>query len=223
MNILGIKPRPIYTLLAMVFCAIPVMLFAQVKTGKASGGEEKLISLFDGKSLGSWKSTNFGGEGKVSVKNGQIIIEMGSNISGITWSGGALPKMNYEISLEAMKVQGDDFFCGLTFPVGDDPCSLIVGGWGGSVVGLSSINGMDASENETTQIMNFAHNQWYRIRLRVTKGKIEAWINDKNVVDLETKGKRISIRPEVELSRPLGIANWLTEAALRNINLRKLD
>jgi hypothetical protein len=223
MNIRASKPGHICALLAVVCCAIPMTLCAQAKTGKVSGGEEKLISLFDGKSLGSWKSTNFGGEGKVSVKNGQIIIEMGSNISGITWNGAALPKINYEISLEAMKLQGDDFFCGLTFPVGDDPCSLIVGGWGGSVVGLSSINGMDASENETTQIMNFAQNQWYRIRLRVTPGKIEAWINDKSVVDLATKGKRISIRPEVELSRPLGIANWLTEAALRNISLRKLD
>ena len=57
---------------------------------------------------------------------------------------------DYEVTLEAMRVDGNDFFCGMTFPAGKDPCTLIVGGWGGTVVGLSSINGMDASENETT-------------------------------------------------------------------------
>jgi hypothetical protein len=131
--------------------------------------------------------------------------------------------MNYEISLQAMKVSGDDFFCGLTFPVGDSPCSLIVGGWGGTVVGLSSIDDQDASENETTTSMDFAHGRWYRIRVRVTPKKIEAWIDDENVIAAATTGHKISIRPEVSLSRPLGIATWKTEAALRDIKLRKLD
>lgn len=61
-----------------------------------------------------------------------------------------MPVMNYELSLEAMRVDGSDFFCGLTFPVGSNFCSFIVGGWGGGVVGLSSLNSEDASQNETT-------------------------------------------------------------------------
>ncbi len=188
-----------------------------------TGGTQEWQSLFDGKTLKNWKSANFGGEGEVSVKNGQIILGMGATLTGITWAGGEIPRMNYEISLEAMKVSGNDFFCGLTFPVGKSPCSLIVGGWGGGIVGLSSIDGMDASENETTTAMDFAPGHWYRIRLRVTPKKIEAWIDEKQVVDAVTTGHEISIRPEVELSRPLGIAAWITEAALRNIKLRRLD
>ena len=179
-------------------------------------------SLFDGKTLGSWKSTNFGGEGAVRAENETLVMEMGMNMTGITWAGEDLPRMDYEIRLEAMKLDGNDFFCGLTFQVGEAPCTLIVGGWGGTTVGLSSLDGQDASENETSRTMSFDRNRWYRVRVRVTRGKIEAWIDDGKVVDVGTSGRRISIRPEVELSRPLGIATWLTRAALRKIELRRL-
>ncbi len=195
-----------------------------VDTGLSSPAkDEAWQSLFDGKALGKWKSTNFGGEGKVWVSNGEINLEAGATLTGITWQGGELPKTDYEISLEAKKTSGDDFFCGLTFPVGDSSCSLILGGWGGGIVGLSSLNGLDASENETTQVLNFPKDRWYRVRVRVTKAKIEAWLDDKNIVDVVTTGKKISIRPEVELSEPLGVASWVTGAALRDIKLRRLE
>jgi hypothetical protein len=131
--------------------------------------------------------------------------------------------MNYEISLEAMRVDGGDFFCGLTFPVDKSPCSFIVGGWGGGVVGLSCIDGYDASENATTRYREFKNGQWYRIRVRVTPSKIEAWIDDEKMVDATTTGREISIRPEVERSRPLGIASWCTTAAVRTIQVRRVD
>jgi hypothetical protein len=184
--------------------------------------DETWQPLFDGKTLSGWKSANFGGEGKVHVRNGQIILETGVMLTGVTSTRTDLPRTNYEISLEAMKLSGTDFFCGLTFPVAADSCSLIVGGWGGGVVGLSSIDGEDASENETSQGMDFATRRWYRIRVRVSSEKIQAWIDDKNVVDLPIKDRQISIRPEVELSRPLGIAAWITEAALRDIKIRRI-
>ena len=188
----------------------------------AAQTKDEWRKLFDGKTLAGWKSANFGGEGEVRVENGQLILEMGNNMTGVTWTGGDLPLVDYEIRLEAMKVDGNDFFCGLTFPVRDSYCSLIIGGWGGGIVGLSSLDGEDASENETTKIMGFKKGQWYRIRLRVTGERIEAWIDDASIVNVATAGRRISIRPEVELSKPLGIATWITKAALRNIELRKL-
>ncbi len=175
-------------------------------------------NLFDGRSLTGWKKTAFGGEGEVEVKDGQIVIEAGNPMSGITYTAD-VPKMDYEISLEAMRVSGSDFFCALTFPVGNDPCSFVVGGWGGGIVGLSSIDGSDASENETTKYEEFESKRWYTIRVRVTKGKIEAWIDKRKMVDVETTDHRISIRSEVELSRPLGIATYNTTAALRNIKI----
>src|SRR5262249_2092771 len=114
------------------------------------------------------------------------------------------------------------FFCGLTFPVGDNPCTFIVGGWGGGVIGLSSIDGSDASENETTRYQEFESGKWHKVRVRVTEKKIEAWLDDKQVADVDTEGRRIGIRLEVELSRPLGICSFATTAALRNIRLREL-
>jgi len=183
--------------------------------------QAEVVKLFDGKTLAGWKVTPFGGEGEVFVEDGAIVLEMGNDMTGINWTK-PFPKMNYEISLEAMRTGGGDFFCGLTFPVGEDPCSLIVGGWGGGTVGLSSIDDGDASENETTTYHSFADNRWYKVRLRVTPGKIEAWLDKEQIVNLSTKDRRISIRSEVELSRPLGIATWSTSAALRNIEMRPL-
>lgn len=181
----------------------------------------KPVSLFDGETLDGWKITPFGGEGEVTVQDGAIVLEMGSDMTGINWTK-PFPKMDYEITLEAMRVAGNDFFCGLTFPVNDDPCSLIVGGWGGGTVGLSSIDDADASENETSTYHSFADKKWYKIRLRVTKGKIEAWIDKEKIVDLKTTDRRITIRSEVELSRPLGVSTWNTTGALRNIQLQRL-
>src|SRR4051794_39749719 len=76
--------------------------------------------LFDGKSLKNWKSTNFGGEGEVSVEDGAIVMERGSNMTGVTYDGKDFPKTNYELTLEAKRTQGLDFFCTTTFPVGED-------------------------------------------------------------------------------------------------------
>jgi len=176
--------------------------------------------LFDGKTLDGWEITDFGTQGPVSVSGGKIILGMGDGCSGITWKRD-FPTVDYEVTLEAMRVDGHDFFCGMTFPVGKDPCTLIVGGWGGMVVGLSSIDGMDASENETMTLKQFENDRWYRIRLRVTADTIQAWIDNEIVIDFTIGDCFLSIRPEVELSKPFGIASWRTTAAIKNIRIDK--
>ncbi|MBI1368136.1 MAG: DUF1080 domain-containing protein [Planctomycetes bacterium] len=178
------------------------------------------VSLFDGKTLGQWKSTQFGGEGEVHVEDGCLILPYGNPMTGVTWTGPIPAKINYEITLDAKRVDGSDFFCALTFPVNDDPCSLIVGGWGGGTVGLSSLNGLDASENETSSWQSFQSDRWYHIRLRVEKHRIAAWIDDKQVVNVDTTDKKIGIRIEVDLSRPLGIATYTTTGAIKNIQFK---
>lgn len=180
------------------------------------------VSLFDGETLTNWKSTNFGGEGDVTVADGSIVIAQGSDLTGITWAGGSLPTSNYEVELSAQRVEGGDFFCGLTFPVKDQPCSLIVGGWGGGVVGLSSIDGMDAAHNKTTTYRSFKTGQWYKIRLRVTDTHISAWIDDEQIIDQDIVNRKVSIRVEVDLSRPLGVCTYSTKAALKDFRIREL-
>jgi len=178
-------------------------------------------SLFDGKTLNGWAITDFAGHGEVKVENGTIILGQGV-MTGINWTNPMPAEMNYEIALDAMRVEGSDFFCGLTFPVAKDPCSFIVGGWGGGVVGLSSLDGEDAANNETTKVHGFKNGKWYAIRVRVEPKRIQTWIDDEKYADVDTTERHVSIRIEVEPSRPLGVATWSTTGALKNIRMRKL-
>src|SRR5262249_37114390 len=188
------------------------------------GGKERAgwKSLFGGKSLAGWGSTNFGGGGGVSVQDGAVLLERGSDMTGITYDRRDFPRLDYEVTLEGKRVGGNDFFCTTTFPVGDAHCSLVVGGWGGTVVGLSSLDGRDASENETRTLRAFKPDRWYGVRLRVTAEKIQAWIDEEKVVDVATKGKKLSIRPECDLCRPFGVATWRTTGAVRDVRVRTL-
>lgn len=178
--------------------------------------------LFDGKTLGDWEITNFGTEGPIMVSDGKIIVNMGDGASGITWTKD-FPKVNYEVNLEARKTVGNDFFCGLTFPVNEQFCSLIIGGWGGPVVGLSCIDDIDGADNETSVLKRFDKNTWYSIKLQVSDVKIMAWVDNEKLVDFNYTGRKLTIRPEVGLSKPFGICTWITTAELRNIWMKELN
>lgn len=187
---------------------------------KTAGG---WISLFDGKELGHWKPTDFGGQGESKVEDGNLLLTHGETLTGVTWQGDLPAKINYEIELDAQRVDGSDFFCGLTFPVNNDSASLILGGWGGGVCGISCIDDNDAARNNTTSVHEFKKGRWYHVRLRVTPDQIEAWLDKEQIVDADIKGKKISVRAEVEASQPMGIATYQTTGAIKNIRLRKLD
>ena len=176
--------------------------------------------LFNGKDLSGWVDNEFAGAGETKVEDGNIVIHSGVALSGIQRKEAPF-KSNYEISLDAKKVQGDDFFCGLTFPVKEEHATLIVGGWGGSLVGISSIDGMDASENEFTQFLRFEDDKWYNIRLRVTDTRIQAWVDNERMFDADIRERRVAMRPgEIELAAPFGISTYQTTAAFREIKAR---
>ena len=202
-------------------CRASAVMLCGVGFGRVMRAQAEWTPLFDGSQLGKWEQTSFGGEGPVSVVDGAIVLGMGDPLTGVTWTGEPLPAA-YEIALEAARLAGSDFFCALTFPVGTSHCSLILGGWGGTTVGLSSLDGLDASENETTRDMRFEDKRWYRVRVAVTATHIRAWLDDQPIVEVVTTGRRIGIRPEVDASRPLGIASYRTRAGVRAIRVRKL-
>ncbi|HOM18076.1 MAG TPA: DUF1080 domain-containing protein, partial [Thermoguttaceae bacterium] len=178
-------------------------------------------ALFDGKTLKGWKAPQFGGEGKVEVKDGQIILHAGETMTGIVYEG-KVPTTNYELELEAKRVNGSDFFATTTFPVGDSHVSFVTGGWGGTVIGISCVDWRDASDNPTSAFREFKNNQWYKFRIRVTDAAIQVWIDGDPVVDLPRKGYKFSVRAECDPCRPLGIASWCTTGAVRNIRIRLL-
>ena len=179
-------------------------------------------SLFDGKSLKGWKETPFSGHGEVKVKDGTVVFGKG-HLTGITWTS-EFPKSGYEIRFEAARLEGDDFFAGITFPVKDSFCSWINGGWGGTVVGLSSLDGDDASENDTSTVRDFEKGRWYAFRLAVTEDRIQGWIDGQLVIDAEITGRRVGLRPgEIDLNTPLGFAAYSTVAGLRKLEYKMLE
>jgi hypothetical protein len=192
------------------------------ETPDADSSQVKWISLLNQDSLCGWKTADYAGHGPVSMEEGAMILGMGNCMTGATYTNDFPFKINYEIQLKAKRVSGSDFFCALTFPVNEDPCSLIIGGWGGGLVGISNLDGQDASQNETTSFRKFDNNRWYTIRMRVEDNRMQAWIDEDQVVDVVTTNRKISIRPEVDLSRPLGLGSWCTTAAIKDIKIRQL-
>lgn len=201
-------------------------LVAPVKAAEVAGG---WTTLFDGTSLDGWARTDFGGGGDIhlmkSFRGGPaaVVVDAGESLSGLNWTR-EVPKTNYEIAVEAMKIDGSDFMCGLTFPVADSYATLILGGWGGTLVGISCIEYQDASENATTKFMPFPKDHWFDIHMRVTPNKLEAWLDGKQIVDQVITGKAISLRRgEIDKSVPLGLATYQTSSAFRSVRIRSLD
>lgn len=179
--------------------------------------------LCDGTSLGRFEPTSFGGEGAVELVDGGVRLGMGMMLTGIRLSElGDLPRDGYELEVVAARLAGTDFFCGLTFPVRDGHATLICGGWGGALTGLSCLDGKDASDNETKTYRSFEKGRDYTLRVRVADGRVRAWIDGESVVDVDIEGRRVHLRTEVLKSAPLGISSYATTARVRSVRWRSL-
>ncbi len=174
-------------------------------------------AMFDGKSLEHWRETPFPGHGKVRIENGAIVLGAGAPMTGITYTG-SFPQSGYEVRFEAARIDGNDFFASLTFPVGDTYCTWVMGGWGGDIIGLSSLDGWDASDNETRSYFEFEKGRWYAFRLKVTAGRITGWIDDRQIIDVATEGRKVGLRyGDIKLSAPFGFASYGTVGGIRKI------
>lgn len=185
------------------------------------------VDLFDGKSLKGWKPSDFAGNSEIEFAKDYkgkpaLIIPLGELLAGVNYTN-PVPRTDYEVELEASRITGNDFWCGLTFPVGETHATLILGGWGGALVGISSLDGSDASENDTTEYIRFDDNVWYKVRLRVTPKKLEVWLDDTKLIDQGIENRRVHMRfGEIELSAPFGLATFQTTAAYRRVRVRRL-
>ena len=79
-----------------------IFLAAGCATRPARDAAPGWQSFFDGRTLRGWRVTDFAGHGEVRVENGRIILGEGV-MTGVTWTN-AVPPMNYEMELEAMRV-----------------------------------------------------------------------------------------------------------------------
>jgi hypothetical protein len=200
---------------ALLCLAAAATLSAQPKPGEWR-------SLFDGRSLQGWRETSFPNHGEVRVENGTIVLGAGEPLTGINWTG-EFPRVDYEVRFEGARLDGGDFFASLTFPVQDSHCTWVTGGWGGDIVGLSSLDGWDASDNETRSYFDFEKGRWYVLRLQVTADRIQAWIDSERVINVAITGRSISLRPgDIEMSAPFGFASYRTTGGVRKIEYRLL-
>jgi len=235
---------------AVLRIVIVAIFVANVSPGRAEDTKTdapKWTSMFDGKTLDGWSVTKLDDDKKAEIQDGCIVIGRDDLAAGLKYDK-PFPKSNYEILYQAKRVKGYDFFGTITFPVKESHCSFVNGGWGGSVTGLSSIGGYDASENETSGFYAFKDGQWYQFRVSVSDDRIRVWFYpvDKDgktleaakgdpkaeaaakeeietpKVDLVLGDKSISTRLEVTFFRPLGISTWNTEGHIRDIKFREL-
>ncbi|MBI4889837.1 MAG: DUF1080 domain-containing protein [Acidobacteria bacterium] len=176
--------------------------------------------MFDGKTLDGWKIAGYTNPGEIKAENGTLLLKHGNPLTGVNYTKD-FPKTDYEVRFEAMRDQGNDFFASLTFPVGDSFATWVLGGWGGDIVGISSIENWDASENETRVYQSFTNGRWYKFRLKVTAEKIQAWIDDERIINVEIAGRVVSLRPgPIKISTPFGFASYNTTGVLRSIEYR---
>jgi hypothetical protein len=160
--------------------------------------------------------TAFGGEGLASIEPNRILLEPGVPLSGVTWTG-APPEAPYTLEVEFTKRYGNDFPCALTFPIAGSHLTLVLGGWGGTVCGLSSLDGLDASRNETRFVRAFPPGVRTEVRVDVQGARVRAVLDGVEVVRIDLAGRSLGVREELSLSRPLGIAAFATAVEVHSV------
>ena len=160
---------------------------------------------------------------------GQITLRAGEPMTGVVfkdWEREGLPWIDYAFSYEAQRVSGGDFFGTVTFPVGSrERCvSFVLGGWGGSQVGISNIDGYDASENLTGSRQTLENDRWYKVRIEVRAQSLVVTLDGRPIINTNITGRQLSLRAgEIDRCVPFGFASFRTEAKLRNVRVEKIQ
>lgn len=98
--------------------------------------------------------------------------------------------------------------------------TLVLGGWGGGLCGLSCIDGLDASLNETTSYHRFEAGRKYMATVVVKDQRVQAWLDGKPLRDVSLQGRSWQLRSEVEACRPLAVASLQTRGRIHSLRLR---
>jgi hypothetical protein len=215
---------PSVSLLASVTA---LLLLAACEKGREPAPTEA-IDLLSQDAVTRWQAAELTGAGAVKMQPGLIRLEAGQPVTAARftgWEALALPLCDYEVKLEARRVEGNDFFATLTFPIGSlsTSASLVLGGWGGGLVGISSLDGQDASENSTRSEHVLVNDLWYQMRMVVKRDELMAWLDDRLVINTSLKGRRIGLRlGDIEACAPFGLASYGTTGEVRRLSIRRL-
>lgn len=190
--------------------------------------EPKRWALLDFDMVQHWAPAAIEGSGMAQVTNGEITLPAGKPMTAVrfeAWESMKLPVTDYAIEFEAMRVEGQDFFGAVTFPVRSlKTCATLVnGGWGGGLVGISNIDEQSANENATRSEHRFVNGQWYRFRLEVHDEEIKGWLDGRLVINASIKARTISLRAgDIEQCAPFGVATYGTTGKVRGLVVEAL-
>jgi hypothetical protein len=178
--------------------------------------------------LSQWQQSGIPDEGSMQVTANALTLPAGLPMTGCkfaAWQALGMPGTDYAIEYEAMRVDGDDIFGMCTFPVSSHSghATFVIGGWGGTLTGISSIDFKDASENSTRAEQKFANGVWHHVRIEVRPEDIRAWVNGRPVVNVSIKGRQVGLRPGyIDHCLPFGFATWNTEGRIRGVKVHRL-
>lgn len=184
--------------------------------------------LFAEPLVGHWQEAKIERSGGITREADGFTLNAGTPMTGDvfpTWMQDGLPLTNYAINYEAMRVSGSDFFGSVTFPIGKaDRCvTFVLGGWGGSQVGISSIDGYDASENTTGSSQRFESGRWYRIRIEVTDRFLKVLLDGRPIIHTNLAGRSLSLRGgDILQCVPFGFATYGTTGRVRACVIERL-
>lgn len=185
------------------------------------------VALFNGRDLSGWKAADIWGNGKVeALSNGVVSCGLGKPLTGLAYTN-SFPTMSYEVKMEALRKEGSDFFVAMTIPVESNACTVVIGGWGGNLCGISSINFMDASENQYSESVSFKNDVWYTLRVRVTPGLLEVFLNDTlytaKVPFESSSAFTLRAGSDIDKTKPFGLATYETKALWRNLSVTTIE
>ncbi len=164
-------------------------------------------------------ATDFGAEDTVTIAPDAVSLEPGAPLSGVTYTG-ALPTPPYTLAVEFTKRYGSDFPLAITFPVAGSHLSLVLGGWGGTVCGLSSLDGLDAARNATRFVRAFPVGVRTRVELDVEAERVAVRLDGVPVLDVPLAGRAVGVRAELEPCKPLGLAAFATATTIHSFRVR---
>jgi hypothetical protein len=138
--------------------------------------------------------------GQVQVERRQIVLGPGGPYTGIAWKE-EFPKTNYEVAIEATPIAGRAM-CGIAFPAGDSLCTIRPDDWR----------------------VPFIKGRPYALRLRVTDARVQASVDQEEVLNVPRAAAATSLPARFEALKPFALyAPRYAQIAVSRIDLRPLE
>ena len=209
-------------------CLLPLCLSSCEEKKSATPPKVVRWELFSPALIQKWDEAKMLQGGGIVREDGGFTLKDGAPMTGIvfpSWLKDGMPVADYAINYEAMRVSGSDFFGSVTFPVRDENTfvTFVLGGWGGSQVGISCIDGYDASENTTGSSQRFENGKWYRIRIEVRAKELRVLLDGRPIILTNITGRTLNLRGgEIDKCVPFGFATYGTAGRVRGCIVERL-